>query len=194
MLSLSIQLSNQLDKGDKDMLDVKQLMELLCLGYNKKAFVPILESDIVAYMYHLWITRFGEVHNVHLDTRLCQKLDSKFDFVIGDVDRNHEKPCIGKPKLVAEVKAFPYGFTDQQHRVHYYHVINKDLPKLQTLADPPDSRYMILFDEDDYLRGFDKATQSSRLERLTNHRNELDTQIVMVHLKKTEKGLEPKII
>ena len=166
-----------------------QILDSLCRNYNDKTFVPILESDIVAYLYHLRISQFGEAYKLHLDTRVYQKLESKFDFVIGEVDYGAGRPCIARPELVVELKAFPYGFTDQQHRVHYFHVIEDDLPKLQSLKSPADSRYEILFDEDDYLRGFDSNTQSLRIDRLIKHRNELDTKIQMIYLRKSVKGL-----
>jgi len=176
------------------MYDIKQILESLCRDYNAKMFAPILEADIAAYMYHLWIVQFGNAATLHLDTRVYQKLDSKFDFVVGKLDYGAGKPCITQPELVAELKAFPYGFSDQQHRVHYFHVVDDDLPKLQCLKSPVNSRYEILFDEDDYLRGLDKNSQSSRIERLIKRRNELDREIILAYLKKTAKGLECKLI
>lgn len=173
---------------------LKQVIENLCQDYDDKTFIPILESDVVAYLYHLWITRFGEASNLHLDTRVYEKLDSKFDFVVGKVDYGAGRPCMTKPELVAELKAFPYGFSDQQHRVHYLHVIKDDLPKLHSLKIPVDSRYEILFDEDDYLQGFDSNTQSPRIDRLIKRRNELDTKITILYLRKTAKGLESRFI
>jgi len=175
------------------MNDIRQILESMCRDYNAKMFAPILEADIAAYMYHLWIAQFGNAASLHLDTRIYQKLDSKFDFVVGKLDYNVGKPCITQPELVAEMKAFPYSFSDQQHRVHYFHVIEDDLPKLQSLKNPVDSRYEILFDEDDYLRGIDMNAKSSRIERLIKRRNEVDSKIILVHFKKTAKGLEYKL-
>lgn len=175
-------------------LDIKQTLRLLCEKYNSRAFVPILESDVVAFMYHLSISHFEDASQIHLETRVCQIVDKKFDFVVGAVNFEFGRPCIDRPELVAEVKAFPYGFTDQQHRVHYYHVIDDDLPKLQSLKRFVDLRYMILFDEDDYLRGLDTKAQSSRLGRLKELRNELDPEIMMIHLKKSVNKLDLAII
>jgi hypothetical protein len=169
---------------------MKRLLGCLCEKYNSKAFVPILESDVVAFIYYLYLSHSEDASHMHLDTRVCQKTDRRFDFVVGAVNYEFGRPCIDSPKLVAEVKAFPYGFTDQQHRVHYYHVIDDDLPKLQSLKEFVDLRYMVLFDEDNYLRGFDTKAQSSRLECLIKLRNELDSEIIMVHLKKTANELD----
>jgi len=176
------------------MYDIRQILELLCRDYNTKMFAPILEADIAAYMYHLWVVQFGNAATIHLDTRVYQKLDSRFDFVVGKLDYGAGKPCITQPELVAELKAFPYGFSDQQHRVHYFHVVDDDLPKLQSLKSPVNFRYEILFDEDDYLRGTDMNAQSSRIERIIKRRNELDRAIILVHFKKTVKDLEYKLI
>jgi len=136
------------------MYDIKQILDSLCRDYNAKIFVLILEADIAAYMYHLWIVHFGNAAALHLDTRVHQKLDSKFDFVVGSLYYGAGKPCVTQPELVVELKAFPYGFSDQQHRVHYFHVVDDDLPKLQCLKSPINSRHEILFDEDDYLRAW----------------------------------------
>jgi len=176
------------------MHQLAHVMENLCRDYNAKVFVPILESDVMAYVYHLWISQFGGANTLHLDTRVYQKLDSRFGFVVGIIDYGAGKPCITRPELVAELKAFPYGFSDQQHRVHYFHVIEDDLPKLQSLKSPEDSRYEILFDEDNYLRGFDNNAKAVRLERLIQRRDELDSRILMILLRKTTKGLEHKLI
>jgi hypothetical protein len=173
---------------------LSQVLELLCRDYNVKSFVPILEADVVAYMEHLWISQFGEAEKLHLDTRVYQKLDSRFDFVLGQVDYSAGKTCITRPELVAELKAFPYGFSDQQHRVHYFHVIEDDLPKLQSLTNPGDSRCEILFDEDDYLQGYDNAAQTSRIERLIKRRAELDARVRIALLRKTAKGLEHRFM
>jgi len=170
------------------------VLENLCRDYNSKSFLPILEADVAAYMYHLWVSQFGEAANLHLETRIYQKSDCKFDFVVGKIDYDTAKPCIIKPELVAELKSFPYGFTCQQHRVHYFHVLDDDLPKLQSVKDPQENRYEILFDEDDYLKGYDNNSNSTRIERLNKLRDELDQKISLVYLRKMAKGLEYKLI
>lgn len=171
---------------------MEQLLQKLCQGYNNKIFAPILEADVVAYMYYLWVSRFDRASDAHLDTRICAEPHRKFDFVVGELSYLGLRPCIEKPKLVIEVKAFPFRLTAAQHRLRYYHVIEDDLPKLKDLEKPINSRYMLLFDEDDYLKGFD--AQMSRLERITQVRDELDPKIVIVHMKRMEKHLEWKFV
>jgi len=105
---------------------IKELLENLSKDYVDKKFTPILEADVVGYLYYLWISKMGDARKVHLDTRICGFEDSRFDFVVGDVNFHAEKPCI-KPEFVIEVKSFPPGFTNQQHRARYLHVIKKDI-------------------------------------------------------------------
>ena len=175
-------------------LIIEELLQTLSQDYTNGDFVPILEADIVGYLYHLWILKFGSASRVHIDTRICANPDKRFDFVIGEVDYHHKRPCIGKPEFIIEVKSFPFGFIDQQHRVHYYHVIEDDIPKLANMKEPPDNRYILLFDEDDYLKGFDTLSKTSRISRIMQVRDELDSRIKTVHVKKIGKRLEWKLL
>ena len=173
-------------------LTIEELLQKLSLDYTNGNFVPILEADIVGYLYHLWISNFGSASRVHIDTRVCASPDRRFDFVIGEVNYHHKRPCVGEPELVIEVKSFPFGFTDQQHRVHYRHVIEDDIPKLANMKEPTDNRYILLFDEDDYLKRFDTASKTSRISRIMQVRDELDSRIKIVHVKKIGECLEWK--
>ena len=175
-------------------LIIEELLQTLSQDYTSGIFVPILEADVVGYLYHLWILRFGSASRVHLDTRVCVNPNKKFDFVIGEVDYHGKRPCIGKPEFVIEVKSFPSGFTDQQHRVHYFHIIENDIPKLANMKEPSNNRYILLFDEDDYLKGFDTASKTSRISWIMQVRDELDSRIKIVHVKKIGKSIEWKLL
>ena len=100
--------------------------ECLALGYEM-----LLEADVCGWLFHLLLTQ-TEVNpeQIHLDTRVFNA-DGRFDIAIGSLHTGpNGRPCI-QPQLIVEVKIFPrIGFTDQQHRVHYEHVLNDDLPKL----------------------------------------------------------------
>ena len=176
----------------KDLL--KQALENLCHDYNVGTFVPILEADVAAYLYHLWILESGKASNVHLDTRIHQRQRSFFDFVTGRIDYGVAKPCISNPELIAEIKAFPIGFTHQQNRRHYFQVIERDLPKLASVTNPQDSRFEILFNENNYLGGNDVKNSSSRMAYIIKTRDTLDGKIRVVFLKKTAGTLECKIL
>jgi hypothetical protein len=172
---------------------IKELLENLSRDYANSKFIPILEADVTGYLYYLWVSKIGDASRVHLDTRICGLENSKFDFVVGDVNLQAERPCI-KPELVIEIKSFPTGFTNQQHRVHYFHVIENDIPKLGKLNKPLGDRYILLFDEDNYLKGFDRKSGTSRIERISMTRKTIDSQIKVIWINKEEKMLKWKIL
>lgn len=171
------------------MQNLEITLSKLIQDYAGGNFIPILEADIVGYLYHLWISQFGKANDIHLDTRICGS-NKRFDFVIGNVNYRSKRPCVKRPSLVIEVKAFPFGFTDQEHRKHYFHVMKDDIPKLASLKDPEIGRFALLFDEDNYLEGFDKASNTMRLKRILNVRSEHDPRIKIIHIRKMGKNLE----
>ena len=137
---------------DEGRYKIRSLFAIFTGDYNEGLFIPILESDVVGYLYHIWISQFGMPEIVHIDTRLCASPNQKFDFVIGQVSINESRPCIREPELVIEVKAFPTGMSGPQHRVRWKHVVEGDIPKLARLKTPLENRYLLLFDEADYLK------------------------------------------
>lgn len=165
---------------------LKTCLQTLSQSYNYRCFIPILEADVVGYLYHLWVLQYGMLDKVHLETRLCVTPNDKFDFVLGEVDYSEIKPCIKRPKLVIEVKSFPIGFPDPQHRVHWNHVIEDDIPKLAKIKEPLTQRYILLFDEDDYLKGLYRAMNISKLEYIKHVRDKKDKEIVLVNMRKKE--------
>jgi hypothetical protein len=170
---------------------LKTILAELSKDYIAQRFKPLLEADISGYLYHLWISKLNIANKLHLDTRICAVPDQRFDFVIGEINYNAERPCI-KPELVIEVKLFPFRMTPQQHRVHYLHVIEDDIPKLARLKEPLDDRYALLFDEVRYLEGFDRAHDMSRLSRVIKTRDSSDQRIHIIYMKKEEIDLELK--
>lgn len=159
-------------------------LQKLTSDYNEELFVPILESDVVGYLYHLWISHLGEPEVVHLDTRLCASPKQKFDFVIGNVNLDMDRPCVEEPELVIEVKAFPIGMSGPQHRVHWKHVVEDDIPKLARLGNPRENRYQLLFDEADYLKGRYLAMKTSKIDYVKKVRDDEDANIVIIYIRK----------
>jgi hypothetical protein len=51
-----------------------------------------------------------------------------------------DRPCVEEPELVIEVKAFPSGMSGPQHREHWMHVVEDDIPKLARLRSPRENR------------------------------------------------------
>ena len=95
--------------------------------------------------------------------------NEKFDIVIGKVRRrNEDNERIIEPQVIIEVKVFPIDFTDQQHRVHFKHVINDDLRKLSEVKC--DNKFELLFDERGYLKG--KYYGNKRIEVINKDRDE----------------------
>lgn len=141
--------------------------ECLALGYEM-----LLEADVSGWLFHLFLTQ-PEVNpqQIHLDTRVCNA-DGRFDIAVGPLQTMaNGRPCI-HPQLVAEVKIFPrIGFTDQQHRVHYEHILNDDLPKLGGLDPAIEFRTALIVDGRGYLEGTYQGY--NRREYLINRRNEV---------------------
>jgi hypothetical protein len=175
-------------------LIINELLQMLSQDYANGKFVPILEADVVGYLYHLWISKFGDARKVHLDTRICIAPNQKFDFVIGEVEYGAERPCIRKPEIVIEVKSLPLGFTSSQCEKRYLQVIEKDIPKLAELKEPLDNRYILLFDEANYLKGFATASESPKLSTIMQTCKKQDQNIKIIYIGRIGKRLEWKIL
>jgi hypothetical protein len=170
---------------------LKMILTELSKDYIDKRFKPLLEADISGYLYHLWVSKFNIADKLHLDARICAAPRQRFDFVIGEIDHNAKRPCI-RPELVVEVKSFPRGMTPPQHRVHYLDVIKKDIPKLAELKEPPDDRYVLLFDEVGYLERPDRASRMPKLSKVIKTRDDYDRRIHVIYMKREETKLELK--
>lgn len=169
---------------------IDELLRALSEDYGSGRFAPILEADIVGYLYHLLVSKHGNAGEVHINTRICGLVDKKFDLVVGGVSYRAKRPCIAKPRLVVEVKSFPRGFTSSQCERRYRAVIGNDLPKLAKLEEPLDGRCALLFDEENYLIGFDSLRCSSRIRGIVEHRNNLDSRIKIIYMRRAGKTLE----
>jgi len=165
---------------------LERCVQTLVGDYNKGHFDPILESDIVGYLYHLWISLFGSPDTVHLNTRLCESLKRKFDFVVGNVNIEESRPCVKNPELVVEVKVFPRGMSSPQHREHWRKVVEKDIPKLAKLRTSLKKRYLLLFDEADYLKGQYRASKMSKMDYIKKVRENEDEKIFIINMRKKE--------
>jgi len=141
--------------------------ECLALGYEM-----LLEADVVGWLFHLLLTRPEiSLQQIHLDTRVCNA-DGRFDIAIGPLHTiTNGRPCI-TPQAVVEVKIFPrIGFTDQQHRVHYVHILDDDLPKLGGLDPALELRTALILDGRGYLKGTYQG--HDRHKYLIDRRNEV---------------------
>ncbi len=151
--------------------------DCLVAGYE-----PLLEADISGWLFHLFLTSSElDSTEVHLDTRVCNA-DGRFDIAIGPMNIGaSERPCV-KAHSVIEVKIFPrIGFTDQQHRVHYEHILNDDLRKLGTLKPSTGFYSALIFDGRRYLEGSYKG--KNRRKYLINRRDQIapSAHIFIIH-------------
>jgi hypothetical protein len=148
----------------------------LCYDFDQGDFVPLLEADVAAYLYHHLILASLPMKKIHLDTRITSIPQFKYDLVVGPVEPSPkaQRAAIYEPQIAVQIKLFPrWGFTDQQHRVHYQHVIQDDIPSFEPVSAgfPSCICYELLADFHSrdlqgYLQGQDQSTQSSRISRI----------------------------
>ena len=151
---------------------LKQVRKLV-LEVGSGRFSPILEADVVGFLYHLLISNCGvSPAQLHLDTRVSgARLKDKYDLAIGKVVKRKQDNllCIF-PEFIIEAKLFPIEFSNQQHREHFLHVLEDDLQKLGRISSSYTNVQTIefLYDEKDYLSG--KYKKQNRLKFLLNQR------------------------
>ena len=142
---------------------VRGVIGRLCNDLKNEKFVPILESDIIAHIYHLMILEGVSVASIHVNSRVVglKNENEKIDLVIGEVIWREDGKRAVRPHLIAEVKAFFKDFSDQQCRRCFTNLIGElnekekkkrgDLEKLGEVDCG--YKYMLIFDEKGYLQG-----------------------------------------
>lgn len=160
--------------------DLETILNNFATDYNKGLFEPLLESDVAGYLYHLWILLLGNAREVHLDTRIERSVNKneKFDLVLGTVKNNLRVD----PRLILEIKCFPLGFKSSQNRVHYKHVLDDDVPKLAKIPKPISLRFVVLFDEANYLKKSLSENGSSKLSNIIRLRDLKDEKIKVIYI------------
>lgn len=155
--------------------ELRTLVEEMCAEIANGRFVPILEADVSAFLYHLMIARETcSPANIHVDTRITgsDSANDRFDLVIGSVQRRlHDGRPAAVPNMIIEIKAFPIGFTHQQYRIRLEHILNDDLRKLGYSKISDASRVLLIFDAVGYLRGSYHA--ENRLDVILDRREQL---------------------
>ena len=165
--------------------EIKNLIKEMCDLTRKGKYVPILEADLSALLFHLIITRRkAELRRVHLDTRVIgvRNNNKRFDIVIGDVHQRQDNRPAVSPKVIIEIKMFSIGFTEYQYGPHFRGILKKDLPKLGSLKRKTATRIEFIFDEVDYL-GRDWNGQT-REDAIVAERNKVDRGINIVFARK----------
>ena len=162
----------------------------LCKDFDQTTLAPLLEADIVGYLYHRLLLANIAMQDIHLDTRIVG-IPRYFDLVIGPVTLGSKahKAAVSNPQLVAQIKFFPrWGFTHQQHSVHYQHVVKDDIASFKALrAKFPGCRCCELLadfhtgDLHGYLRGEDRSAQSTRIEQVCKLAAKTGVSVVWLH-------------
>ena len=136
--------------------EIEAAVREMCDLEERGEYRPFLEADLSAFLFHLFLKNsFCDLGRVHLDTRVigAQNDNTFFDIVIGEVQPRHDgRPAIS-PETIIEIKMFPCGFTDQEHRVHFEHILNNDLRKLGSFTAQTATTIEFIFDHVDYLSG-----------------------------------------
>jgi hypothetical protein len=168
--------------------DIFIVCQKLCQCSNNKSWIPLLEADVVAQLYHvLLLDGYVSLGLIHLDTRVINAGNDKIDIVLGPVTiRSSPKPFV-IPTTSIEVKMFPKAMTAQQHRVHFEHVINDDLRKLASVESA--LKCEIIFDEANYFLG--KYEGKNRLNLVSEHC--LSTNIRLIHIHPINDSLRAQI-
>ena len=153
--------------------------------WNQSNYQPLLEADVAGWLFHLFITTSDSIQaleNLHLDTRVLNALNSKFDVVVGKYSYpDNQRACLD-PRIVIEIKLFPSeGFNDSQQNVHFLHIINDDLKKLGSLPNTIQCRCSLIVDAAKYLRG--KHNRQMRSEVIKTRRNEIAQGVDIYFLK-----------
>lgn len=165
--------------------DIKKLVKEMCNLRAQGKYVPILEADLSALLFHLILSRHkAALHRVHLDTRVigAHNNNDRFDLVIGDMCQRKDKRPAVSPEVIIEIKMFPIGFRDQQHRVHFEHILNDDFRKLGTLQMKTAMKVEFIFDEVNYLGGI--YHRENRKGVIVSVRKSTDTRIKIVFARK----------
>jgi hypothetical protein len=165
---------------------VKALVKEMCQLNEHGEYAPILEADLVGFLYHLILRdSLCSPGKIHLDTRIIgsENDNYKFDIVVGEVRRRDDgRPAIS-PEAIIEVKVFPEGFTDQQHRRRFEHILDNDLRKLGSLRMRPLFRVEFVFDQVDYLAGTYAST--NREQVVVGRRNEIAAGVTILFARRT---------
>lgn len=147
----------------------------------------LLEADVCGWLFHFLIKQPDvKADKVHLDTRVCNA-EGRFDIVIGTLGSGADgRPCVS-PEFVIEIKIFPrLGFTEQQHRVHYEHILKDDLRKLGEIEPTTGLRASVIFDARGYLHG--NYYNRNRRDFMIERRNQIATGVHLFIIQMSDDG------
>lgn len=139
----------------------------------ERRFKPVLEADLVAFLYHCLLLRKAEpLTAIHVQARVLgsESDKQKFDLVIGDVLRRAgDTRLAAAPELVLEVKILGTDFNASQVR-NRLRGAKKDLLRLHHLAERKRCRVAILVWNQPRREGIRSARE---LQRMRDYRDRM---------------------
>jgi hypothetical protein len=167
---------------------MRELLERLSEEYHFH-HVFLSKADVLGFIYFYWSYRCDRaklsIRKLHLDACLFERPDARFDFVIGEVkDRQ-----IVRSELIIEVEFFDPRLSEQKLGEHYLRVIRETIPKLASIQQPKYERYLLLFDEGEFLQGLDSQSKMKRIDKICDVREKADPFIVIIYTEKREEDL-----
>ena len=180
---------------------LKQAFSYVKIEYKENSFNPILEDDVIARIYYHLLNNNEELKaKIFIKTRVLLNIPhlntrNKYDLVIGKRISELNKVYV-EPELVSEFKIFPIGFSPQQRSKRRYHP-NQDITKLSEI----EIHYrkidlsFCFFDAIGWLNGFNQGDSLTRLEKLINFRNSINSSIRIIGiLAKDKNDKNPELI
>lgn len=156
-------------------------------------FIPILESDMSAFVFHALLTKTKvKAAELHVDSRLHAPAgNEKYDLLIGPLIFNSKSKPTVAAKSIVEIKIFADGFSHQQ-KYRRFHGTLKDIKRLGALSSRKITTFMLLYDAEDYLSG--KHLNQKRLSCIVNCRNTLAPSVHIAVVHNTSKGWKLKVV
>ena len=161
------------NSNERPLIEIFQdVLRKLCNECLAKGYEILLEADLAGWLFHLFLLE-PEIHHNHLHMNARLKNAYGFcDIAIGPVETSGAVRPYTNPGLVIEMKLFPrLGFTNQQHYVHYLHILKDGLPKLGNQDLSCGYRAAVIMDGVRYLDG--KYQGNNRKIFLVKKRNQI---------------------
>jgi len=123
---------------NRRMIDgLASIVERMCVEYRNGEFAPLLEDDIVAYLYSKLLAKgIASAAELHVKTRAMGLPGKKVDLVVGSTARSWAKSASKRhvdAALAVEVK-FLYDDTNPGQRANFPGNVKDDITKLRKLG------------------------------------------------------------
>jgi len=162
---------------------LKEAFNCLNKEYRNNHFSPIIEDDFLARIYYHILKHNKELNSkIFLKTRIFQNIPqlrkNKYDLVVGERIENRNEVYV-EPDLVAEFKIFPVGFSSSilsKRRNQSAEDISK-LNDIFTYSHNKTCLVFCFFDVIGWLKGSNQIDNNTRLEKLIEFRDSINSSI-----------------